>query len=177
MLILLLFITGGYLLGTNTIKPSSIPSPTAIPVTTSVPSSIQKTEFKTFSKLGVFFQYPKNITISQEDSNDNEPSASVKQNTIRFSIGNKNFTLERLSDSSENEAPFNQTSITKNFNGNTWRVFLPSQTTVFCDAGNCGKTAPSYYTYKNGYRYSFNYFSDDLQPTIENILSTFTFTQ
>jgi hypothetical protein len=176
LFMLLLITIGGYILVEEKVMKSySNPSTTPIAPTSLVRSPTKKVELKTFTKLGISMQYPQNITIYQEDSNEDKPGASATQNTVRFTMNNKNFVLERLADSPENEPPFTHTSITKEINGNVWKVVLPSQSSTFCDAGNCGKTAPSYYTYKNGYRYSFIYFSDDLQPTIENMLSTLVF--
>ncbi len=132
------------------------------------PTSSDMKNWKIYNKLGVEFKYPSEATI-EEDTNGNT------QDTANFKIGTKEFTLERLKAVSENEAPYNQTKITMVINGVTWKVVTPEQTSEFCDAGDCSKTAPSYYFYKNGYQYSFTYYSDDLRGTIEDILSTFKF--
>lgn len=175
---------GGYLIYSRQAKftpPQQTTQPSPSPVTTSVPNdtgvnsepsgSAETTNWKTYtsSKLNLSFKYPSNFSYKEDTNN-------ATQDIIDFKSGNKEFRLDRLVAEAGNEAPYNITNITKNFNEVTWKVVTPEQTTQYCDAGNCGKTAPNYYVYKKGYRYSFTYYSNDLRDLIEKILSTFKFT-
>lgn len=145
----------------NTLSPTpSRPKP--------LPTDENTTRWNTYHDIGIQFLYPSDARLSEYTANG--------QRVVSFKLSNtKEFSLDRFQVETENEAPYNQTNITKTFNGITWKVVLPKMTDQFCDAGMCGKTAPSYYVYKNGYRYSFAYYSDDLQDTIERILETVSF--
>jgi hypothetical protein len=174
VILLILFAVGGayYLGGINqksnsqkdTNQKTSItasPTPTPIPTTQTIPASASDTTagWKTYNNFSVEFSYPGEFTIK-------ESTSGATQNTADFNIGNKEFRFDRFVAPSENEAPYNQTNVTKMFNNNVWKVTQP-QTGI----------APSYYLYRNGYRYSLTYYSAELKNNIEQILSTLKFTQ
>lgn len=181
MLFLTVVGVSAFFLGKNQANQSTVIVPTVIPSISLVPSSSVQDEtvytegtrsanWKTYTDrdVGLEFKYPPIFSLNEDTSN-------ATQFIVYFKQGTKDFRLDRFIASAQNEAPFNRTSITKILNGVTWKVVPPEKTSQYCDAGNCSKTAPTYYVYRNNYRYSFTYYSDDLQSTIEQILSTFKF--
>lgn len=137
------------------------------------PTPNPTTDWKTYTNHGVEFKCPKDAKVTE---NTNEKT----QNTVYFELGEKRLTFERLVVDAKNkgkEAPYNETAIEQTFNNLSWKVVPPENTSEYCDSGDCSKTAPSFYIYKNEYRYSFYYYPDDLRSTINQILSTFKFTE
>lgn len=176
---LVMVIAGGaYIFGRST---SSKLSPTPVvsqtPQPTPAPSSSDETaNWKTYTNklLKVEFNYPSNFSF-KEDSNRGT-SATTIQDTVRFKFNDKEFVFEKIS-SDGNVPPYAQTNTTQVFNGITWKVLTPDKNAKYCDAGDCSGITPSYYLFKDSYQYSFYYYSDSLKQTIEQILSTFKFTQ
>ena len=165
-------IGGAFYLGRQTTpKSSTIPAVTSqTPQPTPSPSD-ETANWKIYSnrKLGVEFKYPAEYSI-KEDSNGSTLAV------VNFELNGKKFRFDKvISDGSV--PPYAQTNVTQDFNEITWKVLIPSKDAEYCDAGDCGGIAPSYYLFKNGHKYSFTYYSDDLKSTIEQILSTFKFTQ
>ena len=141
----------------------SIPNSTATPI----PSTTLLNSYSNKS-LGIMFMYPPSYVITE---NFNSPT----QGTVTLTLDDTYIRFDRFTADYENEAPYNQTTITEVHNGITWKVVTPEQRTTFCDAGNCGQILPSYYMYKNGYRYGFTYSPDSIKNEVKDLLSSFSF--
>lgn len=57
----------------------------------------------------------------------------------------------------------------------TWNIANLSNTNNYCDAGICESTGTTYYLYKNGYLIRIIYYSKEMQPIIEQIISSIAF--
>ncbi len=149
-------------------KPSPTPTISVSPSPTLDPTA----DWNIYSNHAVEFKYPKDATVT-------ENSNGSTQETVHFDFGDKKIVFEKLEvdkKSKGQEAPYNQTDLVQTINNISWKVVLPESTSEYCDAGECSQTAPSFYSYRNAYRYAFYYYSNELQGTVKQILSTFKFT-
>lgn len=145
----------------NTTTPS-IPKPTVTPI----PSTALLNSYSNRS-LEVMFQYPPGYEITENSSNPT-------QSTVTLSLDDTYIRFDRFAADYENEAPYNQTNITEVHNGVTWKVVTSGKEDSTCQSTDCIRT-PTYYMYKDGYRYSFTYSPDSIKNVVEDLLSSFSF--
>lgn len=163
----------------------SKPSPTPLPAETSVKEGNPTANWKTYtnSKYGFSFSYPNyfNAKVSNDIQSQFALDLKGKNEEYRFDV--------EPGDSHE----FATSTGVNKINGFSWKV-IP--TGYYCDAGDCGNTAPSYKYFKQepcnqqndpynyhaqfpNYRCGFSYqllLFKPLESTVKIILSTFKFT-
>lgn len=122
-------------------------------------------------EMGISFEYPRDLSVTEDTNGSNQSTANFKSND-----GKTRFSLSRTVSQAESSPPYKGTVVDKNINGVSWKEFTPDKGNRFCDAGSCGGIAPSYYANRNGYYYSVAYYSREHKDTINQILSTFAFT-
>lgn len=134
------------------------------------PKKMDTSTWKTYNnpELNVSFAYPSNFSI-ENTSNDS-------QEIISFRSIDKWFVFNKVVASS-NKPLDNQNSQTKTINGLKWKI-IPSQNSLkYCKEKKCIKSFAVYLISINGYKYIFISYTEGLEETIEQILSTFKTTQ
>lgn len=117
--------------------------------------------------FGVELKYPPEFSISRDGNGST-------QDIVTFSSEEKSFSLSRLKTEADQIPYGGTTEYSMVFNGNIW-TFTSSGEIPYCDAGGCSYPVPNFHINRNGYEYSLQYYSSDLEKLVEEILATLKF--
>lgn len=156
-----------HLLDTITIIPTPTPYPFQVDLT---PEPMEQWQTYTSAQYGVVFKHPSRWRTIEHFKN--------KDALVGFAIVDPFYVVfEKIP-----TRGITQTDIKpKTVNGITW--YQPDtekaadKEGVFCEIYNCDEmTYGKYSSYKDGYRYTF-YYPQDVQSIMDNVLTTFSYTQ
>jgi len=161
-------IIGAFILANPKFKfsPQTTPSPAVSP---SPPPTDETANWETYTnqEIGITFKHP-NLTITSEDIEE-------LQSTVIFETLGAKYTLTKIKTVKNNPPSYLETNRQKTISGILWKDFVPENNSQYCDAGECGRLLPAYYTFRNGYIYIFYYLPIGNMELTEKILSTFKF--
>lgn len=161
----LIFLILGFLLG------RSFPSKPPVAIATPTPTASPAANWQTYTNLqyNFVFNYPLDFSITENDN------TSAKQYIVNLTKDSETISLDiqfLTSPISQNYLGFIPAS-SKLINGLEWAM-IEDQT--YCDAGDCSGPFTVYQTIKDNTRYAFIIYQNSSIETLNQILSTFRFT-